>query len=163
MVHARGDGLDLLGQRQVVAVGELEVVRLFAQAHHFVGQGQAALAALRPHLGQRHVHAQLAALVLHQLELGFRVRGEAVDGHDARQLVHLRDVLHVLQQVRQTRLQRLEVLVVEIGLRHAAVVLQRAHRGHDDHRVGIEARKAALDVEELLRAQVGAEAGLVTQ
>ena len=58
------------------------------------------------------------------------------------------------------RLQRLEVLVVEIGLRHAAVVLQRAHRGHDDHRVGIEARKAALDVEELLRAQVGAEAGL---
>lgn len=69
-----GDGLDLLGQRQVVAVGELEVVRLFAQAHHFVGQA-AALAALRPHLRQRHVHAQLAALVLHQLELGFRVRG----------------------------------------------------------------------------------------
>ena len=48
--------------------------------------------------------------------------GNAVDGHHARQVVHLRDVLHVLQQVRQARFQRLEVLLVEVGLRHAAVV-----------------------------------------
>ena len=42
----------------------------------------------------------------------------------------------------------------------AAVVLQRADGGHDHHRVGLQARLAALDVEELLGAQVGAEAGL---
>ena len=45
-------------------------------------------------------------------------------------------------------------------LRHAAVVLERADRGHHDHGVGLQAGQAALDVQELLRAQVGAEAGL---
>ena len=40
----------------------------------------------------------------------------------------------------------------------AAVVLDRAH-GRDDHRrVRLEARLAALDVHELLGAEVGAEA-----
>ena len=43
---------------------------------------------------------------------------------------------------------------------HAAVVLQRAHGRHDHRHVGPQAGLAALDVDELLRAQVGAEAGL---
>ncbi len=37
---------------------------------------------------------------------------------------------------------------------------QRPDRGHDHHRVGLDARLAALDVHELLGAQVGAKAGL---
>ena len=167
MVDALGDGLDLLGDGQVVLVGERErisrapgLIAVLAQGDHFVSQSQTALAALRPDLGQGHVHAQLAALGLHEVELGLRVGREGVDGHHAGQVVHVRDVLHVLQQVRQARLQRLEVLLGEVGLGHAAVVLQRAHRGDDHHRVGLKTGEAALDVEELLRAQIGAEAGL---
>ena len=54
----------------------------------------------------------------------------------AGQAVDLRDVLHMLQQVGQALLQGLQVLLAQVGLGHAAVVLQRADRGHDDHRVG---------------------------
>ena len=50
--------------------------------------------------------------------------------------------------------------VAEVVLGDAAVHLQRAH-GRDDHRRGrLQAGLAALDVEELLGAEVGAEAGL---
>ena len=50
--------------------------------------------------------------------------------------------------------------MAEIGLLHAAVVLQRAHRRHHDDRVRAKPRHAALDIEELLRAEIRAEAGL---
>ena len=52
------------------------------------------------------------------------------------------------------------VLVLEVVLGDAAVHLERAHGGDDDRRGRLEAGLAALDVEELLGAQVGAEAGL---
>ena len=52
------------------------------------------------------------------------------------------------------------ILVLEVVLGDAAVHLERAHGGDDDGGCGIEAGLAALDVEELLRAEVGAEAGL---
>ena len=66
----------------------------------------------------------------------------------------------MLQQVGKARLERLEVLLVELVFRHAAVVLKRADRGHHNHGVGLEACQAALDVEELLRAQIGTETSL---
>ena len=53
-----------------------------------------------------------------------------------------------------------DVLGAEVGQRDAAVVLQGAHGGHDDRDVGTQAGLAALDVDELLGAEVGAEAGL---
>ena len=52
-----------------------------------------------------------------------------------------------------------DVLVLEVVLGDAAVHLERAHGGDDDGRRRAEAGLAALDVEELLRAEVGAEAG----
>ena len=64
------------------------------------------------------------------------------------------------QQVGQAGLERLEVLVRELRLGHAAVVLEGAHGGDEHHRGRHDARGAALDVEELLGAQVRAEAGL---
>ena len=39
-------------------------------------------------------------------------------------------------------------------------MLERAHRGHDNHSIGRKPGKPALDVEELLRAKICAEAGL---
>ena len=66
----------------------------------------------------------------------------------------------MLQQVRQTLLKGVEVFVVQLGLRHTAVVLERTDGGHDYDSARLEVRHAALDVQELLRAQVGGEARL---
>ena len=56
------------------------------------------------------------------------------------------------------RFQGLHILGGQIRLGHAAVVLERADGGNHHNAVGREAGQAALDVEELLRAEVGAEA-----
>ena len=66
----------------------------------------------------------------------------------------------MLEEVRQTLFKGFEVLIVQLGLGHAAVVLQGADGGDDDDGVGMEAGGAALDVEELLGAEVGGEACL---
>ena len=66
----------------------------------------------------------------------------------------------MLQQVRQTLLKGVEVFVVQLRLRHAAVVLQCADGSYDDDSARLEVRHAALDVQELLRAQVSGETRL---
>src|SRR5699024_3066629 len=109
----------------------------------------AALAAPRPDLRERNVHAQLPAAALDQGELRLRVRREAVDGHDAGQAVDLLYVLHVPQEVRQAALKRREVFLSQLALRRAAVVLEGAHRRHDDDGRGPQTGHAALDVEKL--------------
>ncbi len=76
------------------------------------------------------------------------VVGEAVDGDDGRD-AEVADVLDVLGQVGKAVLERA-----------VAVVLERPHGRDDNGGLGLEAADAALDVEELLGAQVGAEAGL---
>ena len=54
--------------------------------------------------------------------------------------------------------ERLQVFLAEVRDLDAAVVLDRAHRRDDHRRVRLQARLAALDVDELLGAEVGAEA-----
>ena len=66
----------------------------------------------------------------------------------------------MLQQVGQALLKRLQVLMVQIGLCHTAMILQRADGGDDHHGVGMESAGAALDVQEFLSAQVCGKAGL---
>ena len=160
MVDPLRDRFDLLFQTQSVLIAEPEFGRHFAQAHDFFGQRHAAFAALHPDFGEDHVHAEGPALFLHQGQFGLGVVREAVDGHDGGQAVDLRDVLHVLQQVGQTLFQGGQIFVLQLRLRQAAVHLERAHRGDDHDRGGGQARHAALDVQEFLRAQVRAEAGL---
>ena len=64
------------------------------------------------------------------------------------------------QQVGHAGLEGLEVLLVEVGLGHTAVVLKRAGSGDDHDSTRANTRHAALDVEELLGTQIGAKAGL---
>ena len=64
------------------------------------------------------------------------------------------------QQVGQALLQSLQVLLAGLGLGHAAVVLEGPDGGNQNHTVGLQASHAALDVQELLSAQVSTEAGL---
>ena len=136
------------------------MIGLLTQAEHFLRQLQTALAALGPHLTQGHMDAVLRALGANQFQLRVCIVGKAVDGHHGRQAEHLGDILHMLEQIGQSALQRLQVLLAQFILRHAAVVLQRLYRGHNDHGGGRQARIAALDVQKLLRAQVRAEARL---
>jgi hypothetical protein len=56
--------------------------------------------------------------------------------------------------------ERRDVFLADVRQRHAAVVLERPRRRHDQRRVGPEPRRAALDVEELLGAEICREAGL---
>ena len=56
--------------------------------------------------------------------------------------------------------ERLEVLLLEVLLLDAAVHLERADGGDQHRAVGREPGLAALDVEELLAAEIGAEARL---
>jgi hypothetical protein len=102
-----------------------------------------------------------------RLDLGRRVRRERVD-RDNRRHPEQPDVLDLLGEVRGARADRDDVLLgqgrVERLAGHdlpdPAVHLQRPNGGDDNRRVGRESGRPALDVEELLGAHVGAEAGL---
>ena len=83
-----------------------------------------------------------------------------VDRDDARQAEVVADVVHVPLEIRDALLQRVQVLLREVLGLGAAVVLQRADRRDQHDEVGPQSRLAALDVDELLGAQVRAESGL---
>ena len=159
VVDATRDGLDAARDTgRLVGIGEL--ARLVAEAHDLLGQRQAALAALGPDLGKRHVDAELVAPGLDERELGGGIGREGVDGHHHGQAEDLAHVGDVAQQVGHAGLEGLEVLGAEVGLGDTAVVLEGAHRRHDHAGVGLKAGHAALDVAELLGTEVGAEARL---
>ena len=61
------------------------------------------------------------------------------------------------RQIDATAPHRLIVGRAEIGLRNAAIHLQRAHRRNDHGSGGLQPGLAAFDVEELLRAEIRAE------
>ena len=71
----------------------------------------------------------------------------------------LGQVFDVTLQVRAALPHRCDVFGGKVGLRHPAMHLERADRGDQHDGIRLEARHAALDVHELFRAQIGAEAG----
>ena len=82
---------------------------------------------------------------------------EPVDGDDAGQPEVVAHVVDVPFEVGNPLFERLEVLVVQRALVAAAVILERAHRRDDDGGGRAKTRFTALDVDELLGAQVGSE------
>ena len=66
----------------------------------------------------------------------------------------------MLQKVRKTLLQCLDIRRIELSLVDAAVVLQRAHGCDHDRTIRAQTRHAALDVNELLCAEIGTESRL---
>ena len=66
----------------------------------------------------------------------------------------------MMEQIGQALFQRVQILVVQLGLGHAAVAFQCPDSGYHHHGTGPQARQTALDVQELFRAQIRAEAGL---
>ena len=70
------------------------------------------------------------------------------------------DILDVAAEIGAALLDRLDVFLAEIFLLDAAIHFHGAHGGDDDSGSRLEARLAALDVEEFFGAEIGAEAGL---
>ena len=78
------------------------------------------------------------------------------DHHRHAELLH---VLDVAAEIGAALLDRLDVFLAEVFLLDAAIHLHGPHGGDDDRRRRLQPGLAALDVEELLRAEIGAEAG----
>ena len=157
-VHPLDDRLDLVAHR-LGDVVDRRVVRgpAFEQREHFARERLAAGAALLPDLAERHVDAQLRRVVVHHRQLRVGVGQELVDRDDDGH-AELPDVPDVVLEMRQAALERREIADAERALVGAALHLERAHR-RDEHRgFRVQPADAALDVEELLRAEIGAEA-----
>src|SRR5690606_23282660 len=155
-----GDGLDLLPERHVVVVERSELVgSTLHQLYHLAGKLLGALGTLGPVTADHRFGAQLPRGGPDHLHLGFRIGDELVDGHDRRHA----EVLHVAEVTRQVAaalLDRFDVLLAQILPSDASVHLEGADGGDHDGRVGPQAGRAALDVEELLGAHVRTETGL---
>lgn len=73
-------GFDLFPQRERVLVKQAEGGGLFRQRQHFIGELEAAFAALCPHLGERHPDTERRASLPHQAEFRLGIGRETVDG-----------------------------------------------------------------------------------
>ena len=166
-VHLLGDRLDLLPQRGLVGVEELELRGLLGGLGHGFRQLRASLASLGEVVADRRAGAAAGGDLGDGLVLGRVVCREGVDRHHRADAVE-GDVLDLLLEVRRAHVDLVRVLRQElVGERSAGddlvlarVGLQGPDRGDEHGGVGTEPGVAALDVEELLGPDVGAEAGL---
>ena len=157
VIDAFANGFKLFFNAEIQRIAEIKMVRLLAKADDLFGQRFAALAALGPDFGQGNIDAQLMALCFNEIQLGLRVCRKGIDGHDAGQTENILDIADMLQQVGQTLFQGFQILIVQITLRHAAVILQSPDRSDDHNGIRPETGDTALDVEELLRTEIGGE------
>ena len=124
---------------------------------HHVREIRRASTAVGPVAGERHLHAQRLAVLHHQLDLGIGIGHKLVDRDDGRHAVVLAQVVDVTIQVSEASTQCGQVLFTQILAGDATVELKRTNRGHQYRSRGADARRAALDVDELLGAQIGAK------
>ena len=156
-VHLAHDRIDLLLDRPLHGIERAVLGTLLLEdLEQFFRERLAAAAPARPHFRQRHGSAEPLDEVHHQLELALRVRGHAVDRDDDRH-AELPHVLDVLLEIRKPALERGEIFGRQRLLVRAALQLERAHRRDQHGRLGIQPTEATLDVEEFVRAEVGAE------
>ena len=161
-VHFAHNLVELLLEAVAVLVGKAEVVvrLVLAETHDLACERLAAFAALRPDFGKHDIDAELLALVRDAGKLLLGVKREAVDCDHGRKAEDLRHVLDMLQKVRKALFQCLDIRRVELCLVHTAVVLQRAHGCDHDRAIRAQTRHAALDINELLCAEIGTETRL---
>ena len=158
-VDLAGHSLDLLPERGLQGIGELDGTVL-QNGQDSLGQGLAALAALGEHFAQDAGHTLILAEAGDNLLFLGGVGGEGVDGHHHGQAETVLHVLDVAAQIGQAGPDSVGVGLVQVSLGHAAVALEGPDGGHQDAGRGGDAGSAALDVQELLGAQIGAETGL---
>ena len=108
-------------------------------------------------IGHDSLDAERLALLLDQGNFGVGIGRETVD-RDHRGQAELLHVLDVAAQIAEACVQRRKVFLLEIFLFDAAMHLERPDGGDDDDAGRLQTRLAALDVDELLRAEIGTEA-----
>ena len=133
-------------------------VFLFAQIHDDAGERFAAGSAFCPYLRQGHRMSVFLAPVLQRFDFCLRIADKFVDGDHIRKAegAHRFDVL---SQVGTAIQHRLYIFLFQVFEFHAAMLLQRTDGRNDDDRIGMKIRKAAFDVQELLRTQICAKSG----
>ena len=159
-VDAGGDQVDLLEQAELAVIERRELAGIgVGQGSDPLGQRHGAGAAIGPVGGNDRLGAVGGRDRLHRLDLGLGVGGEMVDRNDRRN-PELADILDMAGEVDAAGADRLDVLLAELRLADPAIIFERADGGDDHRGGGPETGLAALDVEELLGAEIGAEAGL---
>ena len=116
-----------------------------------------AFTAIGPMGTQKGPHANLPRGLHDCRDFFLSVRMEPVDGNDRRH-PEFANVLDVTPQVGTTDPYRIHVPGIEVLFADPTVHLQRSNGGDNHRRAGFKTRLAALDVKELLRAEVSAEA-----
>lgn len=90
----------------------MEIVLSFDQTQHFLRKLDTAGTAFAPYLGERHVDAERFAFFSDQRKLRLGIGREAVNRDNTWETKIARDIFDMLQQVRQTLSQCLEIFVV---------------------------------------------------
>ena len=146
---------DLFFDRHVRIIYESVFLHvLLAKANDFIGKIDSAFSALCPYFTEHYVYSELAAFVLYQLDLCFSICREFVQRDNCRDAVDLCDILQMLQKIRKSLFECFQILRPELFLRYSAVILEGADSCYDDDCAGMEIRETALDVEELLGAEI---------
>ena len=154
-----GDPLDLLLDRPIERIEGFERSRRAGRRlDDLLGQLDRAVAAETEDVRGRARHAPSLAEVVDDLAFFGRVGPELVDGDQSRFVEVLRGV-EVRPQVREPAFDRRRVGVREGVERRPAVHFQGSDRGDDHDGRGVQVGGPALDVEELLGAEVESEPG----
>src|SRR5918999_707960 len=166
-VHLPGDDFDLLPQRSLIRVEIRKLGRLFGGLGDRLGELHSAGPAIGEVAAYGHPCAHLPGDLAYGVVLRLVVRGEGVDRDHRRDAVEA-DILYLFLQVGCTSIDVIGILSLHLlgggfarpYLIAARVGFERPHRGHQNRRVGLESRVAALDVEEAFCAHVSTEACL---
>ena len=159
-IDALHDRVDLVEQPHLVRIERRELRgAAFGEFDHLVGEVLDACRALGPVTAHDRLGALCGHIRLHRLDFGVGVGDEVVDCYDGRhaELLH---ILDMAAEIGAALLHRFDVFRAEIVLLHPAIHLHGAHCRHDHGGGRLETGLAALDIEELFRAEIGAEACL---
>ena len=157
-IDALGDLADGFGDFRAFGVGVVQGSGLaFAGGEDFLGERLGASASLGKPVAKGDAHALCLRALKEHGELGFVVAREVVHGHDDLGAEGLQ-VVDVGFEVAKAFLQGLHVGSADFGKRHAAVPVKRPQARDEHGGRRMQVCRAALDVVELLRSKVAAEA-----
>ena len=145
--------------RLLIGKADGQGLLLVDRLNHGLRQFNGTLATFQEGFVHGKAHLQVLTVLAHDLYLLLQIRIVAVERHYHRlsEALHIADVaVQVLQALGQS----LGVRFLDVIQIHAAVHLQTLGGGYDDHQSRQQSCLAALDVEELLCAEVCTETSL---
>ena len=156
-VNLARDHLRLVPEAQVIVIQRAKLRRAAAaKRHDFLGEIRGTGAAVSPVRAADRLDAEARTEFLDDSDFSIGVGRESVDcDHDGN--AELGQVSHVPVEVLAAPGERLDILLAKVFLRDAALHLECLD-GRDQHGgIGPQAGFAALDIEELLSAEICAE------